>query len=221
MSKTIRIAVEGKFSLPIAKLEPFQGTLKTLAKEQYEKIRQEILDEGFSFVVHVWQHEGHNYIIDGHQRIFTLNQLAKIEDYNIPDIPVAIVHASSFKSAKRKVLAGASQYGRVNKKGLYDFMTENQLSLEEVARNFDFQEIDFGDFGDEYFKSLGEQLPEPDSFDGQMQSASGEVRQVQLLFNSKSHEEFMGYVKFLAAKFSTENITDTVLKALRAHYKSY
>jgi hypothetical protein len=220
--KTIKITVEAKTTIPLAKLEPFQDEIKTLPKEEYERMRANILKYGFSFAVHVWKDKGKNYIIDGHQRTFTLRQLETIEGYEIPPIPVAIVQAKSFKEAKQKVLAGASQYGRMSEQGLFDFMKSNAIQFELLAGHFDFPEINLGQFSDTFFKTIGEQLPPPDAptDPNGIRSSSDQVKQVQLLFNAEGYSEFMTKAETLAKHYKTENLTDTVLEALRADHKA-
>jgi hypothetical protein len=104
----IKIAVEAKTTVPFDRLEPFQDDIKYLPKEEYEKARESILNNGFSFAVHVWKKDKHYYIIDGHQRVFTIRQMVEQEKFKCPPLPVALVGAKSFKEAKMKVLAGVS-----------------------------------------------------------------------------------------------------------------
>lgn len=217
--KTIKVAVEAKKTLPLGKLEPFQQDIKTLSKEQYEKLRTNILKNGFSFAVHVWQNKGKNYIIDGHQRIFAVKQLVDIEGYEMPPVPVAVVKAASFKEAKRKVLAGASLYGRVNQTALQEFLESNELDFESVVAQFDLPDINFGDFGI-FSDEASDKLPPPQAQANGMPSSSEGVKQVQLFFTTEAHAEFMAQVEYLSKKFNTENLTDTVIWAVDAQYQA-
>lgn len=222
MSKQIKINVEGKTAVSYDKLVPFQNDLKTLSKEQYEKMRANLISEGFCFTVHVWPNGGLFHIIDGHQRMFTVKQMVEVEGWKVADIPVSIVHAETFEEAKRKVLAGASVYGRMTEDSLFDFMKEGGLDFEDIAGKFDFHEIDFGDFSDKFFgedRMVGN-LPPPDQDAPDMPSSSSQVKQIQLLFNSGSHEEFLVKAQALSTIYKTENITDTLMEVLRADHQS-
>ena len=217
--QTINIAVEGKTTIPLDQLEPFQGDLKRIDRHEYEQLRKNLIENGFSFTIHVWQNEGHNYIIDGHQRLFTLKQMRDVEHWVIPDLPVSLVHADSFAQAKRKILAGTSQYGKITNKGLMDFMNENHIAFEEVASTFKFPEINMDKFA-QLFDNLGEAEKLPDVAEGggeipEMRSASAGVKQVQLFFDAESHAEFMQKVEDLNAHYGKENVTDAVMEAVR------
>lgn len=148
--KKIKISVEAKAQVPLETLEPFQGTLKKLETAQFNKLKKVLIEEGISFAVHVWQNKGKNHIIDGHQRVFVLKQLKEVEGYEVPDVPIALVSANSYAEAKRKVLAGASQYGKLSKEGLIDFMNNNEISFDDLSLTFDFPEIDFDDLADDF-----------------------------------------------------------------------
>lgn len=220
MSKTIKISVEAKTSLPWGSLEPFQDDIKIIAKEEYEQMRDNILTYGFSFAIHIWQNEGHNYVIDGHQRLFTVKQLAQIEGYEIPDIPVALIEADSFHQAKQKVLAGASQYGRLRPQALFDFMQNNDITLETLNKNFSFADLDLGLFSDSFFdlKVDDSYMPAPDAVSDAMPSSSDQVKSIQLFFDLETHDEFLNKITILSGDYKTENFTDSVMEAVRAEY---
>ena len=138
----IRIACEGAATLPLDALEPFQGELKTLDKADAARLRHEILADGFSDPFNVWRNRKHNWIIDGHQRRAVLYTL-RAEGYEVPDLPVVWVEADSFAQAKRKVLAQASQYGRVTLEGLTEIAGLAELEFDDLTASFRFPEIDF------------------------------------------------------------------------------
>lgn len=220
--KTIKINVEGNANtLELNQLEAFQEDIKTLAKEQYEQMRDNIVKNGYSFVIHVWQSKGKNYIIDGHQRMFTLKQLQDAEGYKVPALPVAFVKAKTYEEAKRLVLAGASVYGRVNEQNLHNYMMNNNITYEEMAAEFDLPGVDYGAMAEQFMNmTLESHLPEPQANTPEMKSSSDQVKQVVLLFNAENYQEFMTKAEALSKIYGTENITDTVMEALRAHYNA-
>lgn len=149
----IKITVRSAETVPLNSLEPFQGELKSLEPDRYEKLKSVILKMGFSFAVHIWRNGGKNFIIDGHQRIKCVKTMVEKEGYACPPIPVNLVEAKDFTEAKKKVLAGASQYGTVQQQGLYDFMKESGIDFEDLNASFDFPDVDFDDFKIGFFEA--------------------------------------------------------------------
>ncbi len=86
----IRVTCKAAASIPVGKLEQFQGNLKTLPKGQYQKLRRTIERDGFSFPVFVWRRRGRYHIIDGHQRVYVVKKMLE-EGYRLPGkrLPVA------------------------------------------------------------------------------------------------------------------------------------
>ena len=143
--QTISIACDVKDFLPLDELNPFQGKLKDLTKENYAKLKNEILQTGFAFPILVWRSpEGVAFIIGGHQRVRCLLELRNSEGFVIPPLPVVYIRADSFNQAKRRVLQDASQYGNINDDGLLEFAIEANLSLGDLDA-FQLPEIDLKD----------------------------------------------------------------------------
>ncbi len=220
MKKQIVIKVQGAISIPYTELTPFQGDLKTLSKEKYELFRENILKEGISFVLHVWRNNGHNYIIDGHQRLFVIKQMVEIEGYEVGPLPVALTEADSFKEAKRKVLAGASEYGQMSEDSLFAFVLNADLDIQTIVAEFSLPNIDMQALSEKFATETpeSESLPLPEQTGSDMPSSSSQVKQIQLLFNAGNYEEFISIAKALASVYKTENITDTVVEVLREDY---
>jgi hypothetical protein len=120
----------------IDRLTPFQGKLKTLSDANFNKLRKSIMDEGFSFTVHVWENADVTYIIDGHQRVSVLHQMRK-QGIIIPPISCSFVSATTYRDAKKLVLLAISQYGKIQKDGFLEFVD---------GEDFDFADYDFPDF---------------------------------------------------------------------------
>ena len=75
MTKTgkrmLDIACTGATTADINKLKPLQGKLKKLSDSNYEKLKTEILETGFSEPISVWDDNGTLRILNGHQRLAT------------------------------------------------------------------------------------------------------------------------------------------------------
>lgn len=159
--KTIKILCQGAISLDLAEMFFFQGNLKDLSKENYKRLRDKIVNEGFAEPIAVWKdpEEGVWRIIGGHQRWRVLKELRYAEKFDIPLIPCSIVLADSVREAKLKILGLASQFGELTKEGLYEFMVENNITIQEV-KEFNFPEVNMELFEEEFFGMEEEEMPE-------------------------------------------------------------
>ena len=153
MDKIIGIACKGYTDMPYTELHDFQGDLKTLTVENYERLKKQIVETGFAFAEHAWLNPEDQkwYIIDGHQRIRTVRQMVEQEGWQCPNIPVVPVEAASIKEAKLRVLQGTSQFGHMEAQGLYEFMSLNEITMDEVKLNFDLPHIDLQTFQAGFF----------------------------------------------------------------------
>ena len=115
MSK--KITVKNPNHLPTTSyknLKDLQGNLKTISKDNLEKLKQSILKYGIFIPKFVWIENNKNYWIeDRHQTIKALAALEK-ENYIIPDIPYVKVECESKKDAAEKLLQINSRYGIIN-----------------------------------------------------------------------------------------------------------
>jgi len=149
MTTKIRIKCKGADVLALDEMVPFQGELKSLSEENYEKLSKEILKYGFSAPFFIWRNAGKHYLLDGHQRHRTIARLGE-EGHEVPKLPVIWVEAKSMKEAKHKLLAITSQYGKMSDTSLTDYMKDAKLDFDEVMESFDFSDIDL----DEMKKTL-------------------------------------------------------------------
>lgn len=148
----IRIECTSASTLPLEKIIEFQGELKSLSEMNYARLKNSILELGFISPFHIWEkHPGEYCCLDGTQRLRTLLSM-KTEGYVIPDVPVTFIQAGSVKEAKKKLLSLASQYGKVEGQGLYQFMMDSGLEFTEIKDSFTFPEINFDAFELEFIK---------------------------------------------------------------------
>ena len=150
--------------LPMVKiddLKEFQGNLKELSKKNYEKLKGEILETGFAFAFNVWADiSGDIYVISGHQRLRTLKKLRE-EGYEITHVPCVFIKAKDRKEAKRRVLQDASSYGEVSKDGLYEYLDQSGMSLDDLD-SFRLPDIEVEDFKVEFGPELDPVNNEPE-----------------------------------------------------------
>lgn len=148
----IKITCDTKLHVPLENLLPFQGELKTLSEVNYQKLKKQILDEGFCAPVFVWKNDGKYFLCDGHQRTITLNKM-KAEGYKIPDVPAVEIQAKTKREAKKKLLSYVSQFGKVDKQGLYQYIIDAELGIEDM-QEFEIPELNMEEFKEEYFDGL-------------------------------------------------------------------
>lgn len=149
----IQIKYTGSSRCSLESLSILQDNLKDLSKENYEKLKKNILTYGFSEPITTWfsEEDQKHYIISGTQRFRTLQKM-KEEGYEIPYVIVNSIFCSSKYEAHRVLLSLASQYGEVTEQGLYEFMNQSYMSIEELRLNFRFPEINFNDFQANFFE---------------------------------------------------------------------
>ncbi len=162
MNKEIKVYNPSNLKvIEYTKLEDFQGDLKTITKENLEKLKKSIIEHGFAIPKFVWINEGHYYILDGHQSKKALIELEK-EGYRIPKIPYCEIYAENKKKAKEILLLINSRYGEMADKGLFDFIEDSELNFDEIKADLDFPEIDFDIFENKFYNDTedDEDIPE-------------------------------------------------------------
>lgn len=151
--KTINIRCKSAINLDLNELHVLQKDLKSLSKEDFEKYKKEILETGYAFPIKAWEDPDGNWqIVGGTQSYRTLLQMRDVEGYVIPKIPVSIIEADNLRQACHRVLQDASNYGKVEKEGLYEFMQMASLSVEELKSRFSPTDIDLEEFEQEFFE---------------------------------------------------------------------
>ena len=135
----ITVAPKDAQFIDYRKLEPFQGNLKDLSAENYNKLLKSIEDEGFFVPVFVWKHKDINYLLDGHGRKRVLEN-EKIEFDNTGfEIPCYYIPGEDYKQAKMRLLRITSQFQKITQEGIDEFIAEAELPEADVyeATSFD------------------------------------------------------------------------------------
>lgn len=222
-NKTIKISCSTKERMGLPLLEPLQGDLKSIDLANAEKLKTSILKEGFFAPLLIWEDSsGALKIIDGHQRVAVLKRMQE-EGYSIPEIPITLIKAETEQEAKRKVAAAISVYGVVNDDALKKWFDEIGVGLEEALAEFEIPGIELGSILGMEDEEQAEPYQENESPVGNVNSGlalSSQVRMVQLFFNGETQPEFLQMCQHLQNKWKTENLTDTVMEAVREAFKS-
>ncbi len=216
-TKSIKIDVDPKIPRhKLSSLIPLQGALKTLIAEDEEKLKKSILENGFFVPMFIWADKRKSKIMDGHQRIRVLEKMQE-DGYEIPPLPAVVIKAKDETEAKKKLLLISSQFGKIDKPGLHDFL--KGLDEKWVLSDFSLPNLDALKFIDVFYPAQGESIeplePLP-NLPTDLRAVGGNgVKMIQLFFNEEQHTEVIQLIAALQDKYKTTNATDTVLKALR------
>jgi len=160
-SKKIEITVKGTNLLELKQFENFQGNLKEISEEALEKLKNNIIKNGFCAPIFVWS--GKKFILDGHQRIIAVKSL--IEDGYVlenNELPYIEIEAKDKKQAAELVLSYNSQYGEITEDGLKEFKDKFELDLSELDNTINIPiglDVDVNLTEEPNEKDLSEELP--------------------------------------------------------------
>lgn len=213
--KSVRVDVHE--SIPrydVEKLAPFQDELKDLSKDDFAKLRESIIEHGFFVPVFLW-HDGQRLnLLDGHQRIRVLLTL-KHEGWSVPKIPAVEIKARDQAEASEKLLLITSNFGKINKQGLYKFLIDRNLEAESIVVSYSLSNIDAPKFMDEFFNDGTYNIDPLPPLAGSLASVGGNgVKMLQLFFSEQDHQTVLRCISALQKSYGTQNATDTVMKAL-------
>jgi hypothetical protein len=235
----IRITCDTKLHVDYTELHEIQGSLKTMTKENFAKLRREILDNGFNFPVLVWRETApapkakskseskrlavqikgtvsKYWIIDGHGKHSVVKYLVEEEGMTVGKLPCVEVEATSLADAKRKVLAASSSYNTMTNDGLREFMESAGLSIEQLEA-FSLAEIDFEEFKMEHF---GEPAAAPAGAEGEGKQVSfdsyqnASIKQVVLYYAKDDYTKVITRLDELVATFGVEDYSQVVWRLL-------
>jgi hypothetical protein len=151
------IKCKGAAEISIDNLREFQGDLKELTKENFDKLKHTILTEGYCDPGSVWEDGGIYWVIDMHQRLFVLKAL-RSEGYYVPPIPVNFVYPKDKEEAKKLVLTFSSNYGKLTEDSVSNYCIDSSIELSFLETSVVFPEVDLN-----YFTEGNEPLEEAES----------------------------------------------------------
>jgi hypothetical protein len=152
MKKVVNKIVDTKL-LAWKSLEWFQPVdFKLHRKENIEKLKKSLINNGFSQPFTVWKKDDKLLILDGHYRKMAFDQL-DAEGISIPELlPCNLIDCKNEKEAKKVVLIYNSHYARINKDEIFNFT--NGMDLKELSFEIELPNIDFASMIDELGKPL-------------------------------------------------------------------
>jgi len=151
--KGVKIQIRTK-NLPMKKIgefEDFQGDLKILDPVQKAKLKASIVRNGFNAPIFVW--EGHNYILDGHQRLEAVKSLVRDEGMVLEndELPYVEIKANTLREAKEMILTYNSQYGNISPDALAQMLSDLNISPDSLTDFISLPDVNI----EEVFFKLG------------------------------------------------------------------
>lgn len=137
----IKISCEGKENIDFEEFQDLQGNLKERTEEDIVKILKSIHDFGFSFPMFYSEIKNHKYTLDGHGRLLALSLFKEMGGV-VPALPSCRIEAKNKVEAKQKLLRFNSHYGKINKDGFAEFISDIDLNFDDL----EIPEINFDSF---------------------------------------------------------------------------
>jgi DUF1365 family protein len=150
MLKDVKIFCKGAAEIDLDELQEFQGALKELTEENFNKLKSVILRRGIRAPIFVWDKEDDSvkFMLDGHARLKVLKYLRML-GYVIPKLPVCYINAENEKEAKEILLEIASDYGKMTKEGLDDYILNAGIDKEFIIESTSFTGLKVDSFDGE------------------------------------------------------------------------
>lgn len=153
----INLKNQGNFLLiDYRKLKHFQGNLKDLSEQNYNRLKKSLEENGYFVPLFVWKDGDEYKVLDGHGRLrlFTKEQArfyyeTESEQDGTYEIPVLEIEAENEIDAKKKLLVISSQYQHILQEGLDEFtvgLTDDWLV---ETTHFDALSFQFEPFAEE------------------------------------------------------------------------
>jgi len=202
----VEVKCRGATVSPLKDLKDFQSAFIVLDKENYQKLKSQIVEEGFSFPFAVWVNtEGKNILLDGHQRRRALLKMKK-EGFEIPDLPIDLVEADSLEQAKRKLLSAASQFGKPTESGLASFALPANISFHDIKDGFDIPGIDM--------ESLAKAMPTEGKKEPKNPEDVAGSDRLWMYVEFENEKEYQRCAKLLLDKNKRKIVTSTLMDLL-------
>jgi hypothetical protein len=215
MNKKIPVRADTKLRIPFYELHELQGDLKEFPEDlDREKCKQEILKDGFTFPMAVWKDNSSDqikwYIVDGHGRKEIVKELVEQDGYEIDPLPCVEIFAETIDDAKKLILASSSIYHRTTEQGLYNFMSDTNISVDEFLDRYSIPELDTAEFQRNYFPDPiepGAGEPVTVNFDAYLDKS---IKPVTLYFSAEDYQKIIPAMDMLMKATETKDYSSLV-----------
>lgn len=136
--KKIEVTCKNTKLMSIEQLEKFQGKLKAIDEDSFNKLKKSIINYGFSFPIFVWGQK----ILDGHQRLAALTKLMS-DGYQLEGgkVPIVEIVAENETQAAEKLLLINSRYAKIDQSGFDQFIDDFNIDLSEFMTLIEIPDI--------------------------------------------------------------------------------
>ena len=115
--------------------------LKFQSKEQLDKLKTSLKNNGFKSPFMVWENKDKIYVLDGHHRIPAMKLLID-EGVNVPErLPAVFIKCKDKREAKKAVLIYNAHYAKINNDILMDWVVD--LKIDDLKMEIDIPDISF------------------------------------------------------------------------------
>lgn len=231
MALKIKISGRGAALVSYRDLLNFQGDLKILSEESYQRIRASILKFGFMEPISVWLDDDRLKMLNGHQRLSAVKRMIDNENYEPVDLPINYIEALNYQDAKLRVLALTSEYGQMTQAGAVNFLADMNLTSVDLDQFAQLRQIDINSIlssiGETHVASRG-----PDEFDvGNMVAGLGNspiapvdptvrndpmtgLRLMQIFLTNDQLEDVKSKIDRIMTHYKVENTTEAILRSI-------
>lgn len=176
----IKINCKGTLEVSFSEINLIQGNLKSLNEKNFNKLKKQIFKHGFFVPFFITKLKNKIYLIDGHQRYRVIDELHSNGEIKIPDkFPAILIKSKSLSDAKVKLLAVASQYGKISKDSFKFFISDFEKIDFEDCYNFDAFNIET------IFDEIEKSNEEVDINSLDSENSDGNVRQITCPYCNK------------------------------------
>lgn len=176
----MKIKVYNPNNLPVMdyrKMVPLQGNLKDLTRENYDKLKNVLIDKGFRVPYFIWRNTEttQDYLMDGHQRQRVQTGENMTDENGSRDMPYLLIEAANELEARELLLEVTSQYGTITYDGFDEYVAEMQ-----AFEGFDFDES-LANIHFDALPLLDEKKSEDGDGDGDKKEAHGKLNDAFLV----------------------------------------
>lgn len=119
----VKINCKTKDTIKLTDCVPFQGNLKKRTEQDVDELRASLSNEGLLMPFAVWKHDDKCYLLDGHGRRQALMAMTDEDPQLLSvDWPCVYIEAETEDDARKALLQITSQYGKITKQGVKQFM---------------------------------------------------------------------------------------------------
>lgn len=172
-----------------------QANLKELTKQDYDKLRESLIQNNFMMPFTVWQDGDTLWILDGHHRQKVLQTLMA-DGYTIPErLPANFIECKDKHDAAKKVLIYSSIYAKITDDGLYELISQNEIDFEEVKKLIDLPNVNLDYFEEYYIKDNPLTVMENEPVPSLVGNSTETLRVVIVFKNEEEENEFYELLK--------------------------